>query len=188
MAVASRAPALSRQVLLEYQGPQMRTQIHKFRLFLLLLTVSVTPGAGASEIWECVDRDGGRSFTNIKSGAAGCRPMNLPQLGSMPATTSPAAAGRPSSAPAGSADFPKVDPSIQQQRDSGRRRILEQELANEERLLEQARRDLAEQEGMRLGNERNYQRVLDRIEPFRRKVAQHESNIAGLRREISGLR
>jgi hypothetical protein len=41
---------------------------------------------------------------------------------------------------------------------------------------------------MRLGSERNYQRVLDRLEPYQRKVKLHEDNIANLRRELAGGR
>jgi len=39
-----------------------------------------------------------------------------------------------------------------------------------------------------LGSERNYQRVLDRLEPYQRKVKLHEDNIANLRRELAGSR
>ena len=77
---------------------------------------------------------------------------------------------------------------VQQQRDIERRKILEQELASEQKLLDQAKKDLAEQEGQRLGSERNYQRVLERLEPFKKKVALHESNIVNLRKELSSLR
>lgn len=159
--------------------------MRKSRLSWLLLLSAICVPVRA-EIWECVDRDGNKRFTNVKSEAVGCKPMNLPQLSTVPAPK-PATAGKPPVA-AGGGDFPKVDPSTQQQRDNGRRKILEQELANEERLLDQARRDLAEQEAVRLGNERNYQRVLERLEPFRRKVALHENNVANLRKEISSLR
>jgi len=154
--------------------------------WLLLLSVLSIPAQ--AEIWECIDRDGNKRFTNVKSEAAGCKADKPAQLSTVPAPQPAAATGKPPPPAAGSGDFPKVDPSTQQQRDNGRRKILEQELANEERLLEQARRDLAEQEAVRLGNERNYQRVLERLEPFRRKVALHENNIANLRKEISSLR
>jgi hypothetical protein len=112
--------------------------------------------------------------------------MNLPAVSNVPAPKPGAkpADGR-SATPEG---FPKVDPSTQQQRDTGRRKILEQDLANEEQLLNQAKKELAEQESTRLGNERNYQRVLERLEPYKKKVALHESNIANLRKEMSSLR
>ena len=40
----------------------------------------------------------------------------------------------------------------------------------------------------RRGDERNYQKVLDRLQPFKDKVDLHKRNIEALRREISGLR
>ena len=41
---------------------------------------------------------------------------------------------------------------------------------------------------MRLGSEKNYQRVLERLEPYQKKVRLHEDNIANLKREISKAR
>ena len=74
------------------------------------------------------------------------------------------------------------------ERDADRRRILEQELANEQKLLEEARKQLAAQESVRLGSERNYQRVLDRLEPYQKQVKLHEDNIANLQKELANLR
>jgi hypothetical protein len=81
-----------------------------------------------------------------------------------------------------------VDKDTQKQRDNDRRRLLEQELANEEKLLAQAKKELAEQEAQRFGSEFNYQRVLNRLEPFKKKVALHENNVANLKRELAGTR
>jgi len=151
---------------------------------LLLILCSVSARA---EIYECVDGSGNKRFTNVKAEAVGCKPMNLPAVSTVPAPK-PGAVKPGDTRSATPGTFPKVDPSTQQQRDAGRRKILEQELANEEQLLEQAKKDLAEQESTRLGNERNYQRVLERLEPYKKKVALHESNIANLRKEMSSLR
>ena len=41
---------------------------------------------------------------------------------------------------------------------------------------------------MRTGGERNYQRYLDRVQPFRDAVANHERNIEAIRRELNTLR
>jgi hypothetical protein len=84
--------------------------------------------------------------------------------------------------------FPKVDGQTQKKRDDERRRILETELANEQQQLEEAKQKLAEQEAVRTGDERNYQRFLDRVQPFRDTVANHERNIEAIRREISNLK
>jgi hypothetical protein len=86
------------------------------------------------------------------------------------------------------ADFPKVDGDTQKSRDSERRRILEQELGNEQKLLDQARKELGDQESQRLGSERNYQRVLERLEPYKKKVKLHEDNVANLRRELAAIK
>jgi hypothetical protein len=153
---------------------------------VLLILVSAPSRA---DIWECVDSNGNKRFTNVKSEAAGCRPMNLPAISSVPPPKpQPQARGAESKPQATPGNFPKVDAPTQQQRDAERRRILEQELANEQKLLDQAKKELAEQEAIRLGSERNYQRVLDRLEPFQKKVALHESNIANLRKELGTLR
>ena len=88
----------------------------------------------------------------------------------------------------GPVNFPKVDPQTQRQRDADRRRILEQELANEQKLLDQAQKELAGQESIRLGSERNYQRVLDRLEPYKKKVKLHEDNVTNLKKELANLR
>lgn len=151
---------------------------------MLLLGFS---GPARADIWECVDSSGNKRFTNVKAEAAGCKPMNLPPVSSVP-SPKPAAKGeaRPQAAEAG--NFPKVDAPTQLQRDGERRKILEQELASEQKLLDQAKKDLAEQEATRLGSERNYQRVLERLEPFKKKVSLHENNVANLRKELSSLR
>lgn len=159
----------------------------RYVIFMLILLGG--PGLVRAEIYECIDSSGNKRFTNVKAEATGCKPMNLPAVTSVPAPKPPARGGESrESRAAQEGSFPKVDAPTQQQRDGERRRILEQEMANEQKLLDEARRALAEQEATRLGNERNYQRVLDRLEPYKKKVALHESNVANLRKEISSLR
>jgi len=137
-----------------------------------------------ADIYECVDESGNKRFTNIKSEAKGCKPMNLGPANVVTTQKPPAKAASKASP----ADFPKVDPNTQQKRDGDRRKILERELANEETLLAQAQKELAEQEATRLGSERNYQRVVERLEPFKKKVSLHESNIATIRRELAAMK
>ena len=82
---------------------------------------------------------------------------------------------------------PRVSEDTQKTRDDERRRILEQELADETRQLAQAKEQLAAQEAVRNGNERNYQRFLERVQPYRDAVATHERNLDALKREIANL-
>jgi hypothetical protein len=166
-------------VLVPLIGTGMRTF-----LYLLLVVPALSVRA---EIYECIDENGNKRFTNVKAEAKGCKPMNLgpPNTVSAP---KPAAKTAPAASVPTPAGFPKVAPQTQQSRDHDRRRILEQELGNEQKLLDQAKKELTEQESIRLGSERNYQRVLDRLEPYRKKVKLHEDNIANLRKELSGIR
>jgi len=96
--------------------------------------------------------------------------------------------GAQSAPPAAAAQRPTVDTNTQRQRDDERRGILESELAAEQQRLDEARRALAEQEATRSGDERNYQRVLERLKPYQEAVAQHEKNIVSLRQELANLR
>ena len=152
-----------------------------------LLLLSAPAGA---EIFECIEPNGNKLFTSDlkEAKAKGCKPMNLPPPNTVSSTKPPPKSATSSSATPTPKDFPKVDKDTQKQRDSDRRRLLEQELANEEKLLAQAKKELAEQEAMRLGSEFNYQRVLNRLEPFKKKVALHENNVANLKRELAGTR
>jgi hypothetical protein len=161
----------------------------KRNLALLLVSAAFAANAHA-QIFECIDQNGNKRFTNIVSEAKGCKPLSLPAnpppaTPAGPPTLKLPAKSVPQATPA---NFPRVDAQTQNQRDNDRRRILENELANEQKLLDEARKKLAEQESTRLGTERNYQRVLDRLEPFQKEVKRHEDNVANLRREMSNLR
>jgi hypothetical protein len=135
-----------------------------------------------ADIWECTDQNGNKRFTNIKAESKGCRLLHVVVPNTVPGTRPPQKAFE------SPRNFPKVDGDTQRSRDAERRKILEQELANEQKLLDQARKELAEQESQRLGSERNYQRVLDRLEPYKKKVKLHEDNVANLRRELASAR
>ncbi len=153
-------------------------------LLLSLAAISLTSASAlANTIYKCTDETGGTLISNSKVNKS-CQAVVVGPDSSIPAprSRSPAAAN-PS--PAG---FPKVGEDTQKARDNDRRTILEQELASEQKNLEAARKDLAEQEGLRTGDEKNFQRVIDRIQPYKDRVAQHERNIEALRKEIANLR
>ena len=68
------------------------------------------------------------------------------------------------------------------------REILERELASEQQALNQAKQALAVQESVRTGDERNYARVLARLQPYKDTVQNHEKNIQALQRELANLK
>lgn len=153
------------------------------RLALIVCLAGLSLPA-AAEIFKCIDAQGSVIYSNMQS--RNCKRLNVePPTGGRSHSSVSSGSSAASSSPSG---FPRVDGPTQKARDDDRRRILDQEVAAEQKNLEQARRELAEQEAVRSGDERNYQRVLDRLQPFKDRVALHERNIEAIRKEISNLR
>ncbi len=144
---------------------------------LAILFLALAPLSAGADIYKCVDESGRASYTNVKRGMGKNCKLVSGDVNVVPAT-------KPRT---GSGDM-RVDSDTQRKRDEGRRQILDKELAEEEKLLDAARKKLVEQEAIRLGDERNYQRVLDRLKPFQDEVALHEKNVAALKQELSRLR
>lgn len=159
----------------------------KLRYFSLLLVVFA--GSAQADIFKCVDDAGHTTYTNDKPGnvAKGCTLMSREQPVSTVAPPPVRKSAGASATPTPSS-FPKVDDSTQRSRDGDRRKILEQELSNEEKLLDTARKTLAEQESQRLGDEKNYQKYLDRVQQYKDSVQLHERNIEAIRKEIANLK
>ncbi len=134
------------------------------------------------DTFKCIDANGRATYTNMKEEAKGknCT-LVMREISVVPSAPAPrAAAANPS--PAG---FPKIDSATQKTRDGTRRRILEEELRGEEKAVAQAKAELTEQEGIRTGDERNYQRVLDRLQKYKDEVERHEKNVEALKKELS---
>jgi len=128
-----------------------------------------------------------------------CKAMDLPAITTIPAPRLPAAPAaspsRPAAAPQGtasapgsSAGFPRVESQVQRSRDLDRRRILDDELRKEESRLSELKAEYNAGEPERRGDERNYQRYLDRVQRLKDDIARTESGIGSLRREIAALR
>ncbi|HVS27152.1 MAG TPA: DUF4124 domain-containing protein [Burkholderiales bacterium] len=130
-----------------------------------------------AEIYKHVDKEGRITYSNIPS--KGAQKLNLEPLTTIPGYKPPAG---------GPGNFPKVDAETQKNRDGKRRQLLESELEQEKIQLEEAKKALAEAEATRMGDERNYQRFLDRVQPFKNAVADHEKNVAALQQELGEFR
>ena len=95
---------------------------------------------------------------------------------------------RPSKAPASGAARSgdnKVDPNDQRARDSDARRILEAELKKEEDRLAELQKAYNNGEPERQGDEKNYQKYIDRVAEMKANILRKESDIAALRRELA---
>jgi hypothetical protein len=81
----------------------------------------------------------------------------------------------------------RIDPAAQRARDSDARRILSEELRREEERLAELRREFNNGEPERRGDERNYQRYIDRVAEMRAGIQRKEADVAALRRELAKL-
>lgn len=153
------------------------------RSCLLALILGMSGIAEADILYKCRDDSGVVLYTNQKGSAKRCSVLSSDQ----PITTIPSPP-RQNARSGSPGDFPRVDGETQRGRDGDRRRILEQELAAEQGNLEKARKSMAEGEGTRSSDEKNYQKYLDRIQGLKDSVALHERNVEALKRELASLR
>jgi hypothetical protein len=152
------------------------------RSTLATLIVAFALPASAQTIYRCTDANGGMLISNTRVDKS-CKPVVITQDATIPAPKAKPAGAAANPTPAG---FPRVQEDTQKSRDVDRRRILEQELAGEQRNLELAQRELSEQQSLRPAE--SPASTLDRVQPYRDRVAQHERNIVAIQKEISGLR
>ena len=143
----------------------------------VFLALAAPCGHAQSEVYKCPDASGRPTYTNVKRDTVGKKCTLVSKEVSVVPAQVPARAVQSSAV---------SDPTSA--RNENRRRILESELQNEQQLLSDARQKLAEQEGIRDGDERNYARVLDRLKPYQEAVSQHTKNIEQLRAELGRLK
>jgi len=98
----------------------------------------------------------------------------------------PAQAGSTARASKGRSEA-KVDPNDQRLRDSDARRILEAELSTETERLASLQKEYNNGEPERRGEERNFQKYLDRVAELKASIARKEDDIAALKRELAKL-
>jgi type IV secretory pathway VirB10-like protein len=151
-------------------------------LALSAALVAAPAHAQVTEIFKCKSPDGHWTYTNDRHEAERqkCEVVTR-QINVAPAP-------KPPPRNAAAKDFPRETPQDSANAKARQRDILEKELAQEQAALAKAKAELAEQENVRFGNERNYARVEDRLQPFKDSVETHEKNIEALRRELGNQR
>ena len=142
--------------------------------FCLLLFLA-SPAALA-EPWLCSYPDGSKSFSYEPESATNRNCVHHPiASGNVVRKGSVERAQRPN-------DFPRVDAKTQRSRDLVRREILQRELAEEQKSLTEAMKQL-EVEQRAAGR---LAAAEERLRPFRERVRLHMSNISTLRKELGG--
>lgn len=157
-------------------------QLMRKTTLLFLLAIPIPLLASASTLYRCTDEFGHATYTNYKAGNRKCSVLSREEAPSgSDAKSNSSSKSKNKTSPA---DFPKVASETQKTRDGDRRYILEQELAGEQKHLEEARKSLAEQLGAPPGGGGGAARA----QPVRDRIALHERNIDALRREMANLK
>jgi hypothetical protein len=141
-------------------------------LFVALLPLT----ASAQTIYKCVDANGSTTYASARLDK-NCKAISSGPENAIPAPRAKPAGAAANPSPAG---FPRVQEDTQKARDGDRRMILDQELAGEQRSLEQAKKELADQQAAGSTG--------DRLAPYRDRVGQHERNIQAIQKELGNLR
>ena len=149
----------------------------------VFIVLCIYPLLVQAEIYKSVDADGHVTYSS--SPIKGGKKLHLDPL---PTMVPPARANS-------SGNFPKVDKATQKDRDDKRFMILQNELAHEEKLLEEAKKNLAEAESnpevFRGQDGRTYRNVAkyeEKIKPLQEEVDLHQKNIEALNTELSKLK
>lgn len=156
------------------------------KLGCLLGILCLSPALAQAEIYKSVDADGHVTYssTPIKGG----KKIILEPLPTMV----PPTRARSAASPEG---FPKVDGTTQKGRDDTRRKILQDELGSEQKLLEESMQRLKEGEanpevykGQGGKTYRNVAKYEEKIKILNEQVDLHQRNIEALKTELSKLK
>lgn len=158
------------------------------RLHLLLVSAACGLAGLAHAQGAAVYRCPGNNFTNsITAKEADAKGCKIVEGGNVTVVQSPKRNG---AAPASSASRPadqRVEPADQRARDSDARRILEAELRKEEEKLSALQKEYNNGEPERRGDEKNYQKYIDRTTELKASIARKEADIAAIKRELAKL-
>ena len=134
-------------------------------------------------MYRCPGNDYKNTISPKEADKLGCRkiegaPVTIMQM------TKPRSGNAVPATPASGA---RIDPVAQRARDSDARRILESELKTEEERLAAMQKDFNNGQPERQGDEKNYQKYLDRVNEMKASIARKQTDVAALRREIQKL-
>jgi len=137
-------------------------------------------GPAPGGVFRCLDTDGKTEYRNIGD-TKGCKKIETETVNTVPFPR--AATARPD----GKAPN-RIEAGAQRGRDNDRRKILEEELASEQKRLVDLRSEFNNGEPERRGDERNFQRYADRVEKLKADISRSEANVESLKRELSTAR
>jgi len=139
-------------------------------------------GARAADTYyRCPDNVFTNTITPKEAEAKGCKALEAHQPTTIPAprVNRPAAVASPGAASS------RVDAQEQKARDSDARRILQDELSKAQAQLGALQKEYNNGQPERRGDEKNYQKYLDRSADLKAQITRTESDINALTRELA---
>ncbi len=144
---------------------------------------------GPGVMYRCPGNDYNNTLSAREAKERGCKTLEgapITVIQSVKPRPVPIATGN-GAASANPGSGSRIDPAEQRARDSDSRRILEAELQREQERLAQMKAEYNNGEPDRLGNEKNYQKYLDRVSDMKTAITRKEIDIAAIKREIQKL-
>jgi hypothetical protein len=146
-------------------------------------SLAAVPAAAQGVYYECPGNVFTNTITAKEANDRGCRARESRQVTTIPGPTK----ARPAASPTPQAAASKVDAQEQKSRDSDSKKILEDELHKAEAQLDALKQEYNNGEPERQGNEKNYQKYLDRTADLKASIARTESDIAAIKRELGKI-
>jgi hypothetical protein len=167
-----------------------------------LLLAGVAAQAQDGAVYQCAKAGQPQLFTDAagarqsRERGFGCQPMQavpvtVPQGARRRSVAAPAqgTAAAPEPASSGASQPPRdaerAQASQQRARDNDARAILQSELQREQARLQQLLAEYNDGRPERQGDERNYQRYLDRVAALKASIERSSADIAALQRELA---
>lgn len=158
---------------------------------LLLALLGSFGGHAMAQVYRCNAAAGGAPeyINNAKDAQSrGCKLMEGGNVSVMQGIPAPTPSVRVASTNASGSPARTSSGAEQKARDSDSRTILESELKKAEAKLAEQQKEFNNGEPEKQGIEgKNHQRYLDRVAELKENISRNQSDIAGLRRELSRL-
>ena len=148
-----------------------------------LLALAATGAQAAQDTgiyYRCPNNVFTNTITPKEADAKGCKAMEAQQP-----TTIPAPKFRPAVTSSPGAAASKVDAQEQKARDTDARKILQDELIKAQAQLDALQKEYNNGQPERKGDEKNYQKYLDRTADLKASIARTESDITAITRELA---
>jgi hypothetical protein len=127
------------------------------------------------------------SISSKEAKARGCKTLEGAPVTIIQSNRPRASSGMTSTAVSSSNSNARVETSEQRMRDIDRKSILLAELRKEEEQLLVVQKEFNNGEPERRGDEKNYQKYIDRVAEMKAVISRKESDVAALKRELSKL-